>query len=91
MCQLVVRRCDELCTCICVCVRACAYGAWEPQILHVWLGDYVEELARWAVGLERAPQFVRSCLAFDRLPEEALEDPWVKGPGVITIGEDGEE
>lgn len=57
-------------------------------IAEVWLGDYAEELIRWAVGSMGVPTFLRRCLDVERLPLEALEPlpEEVEGPSVLHIG-----
>ena len=55
-------------------------------VRQTWLGDYVEEIARWAMsGPESVPLFIAECLAFEKLPVVVEE---VEGPPVIRIGED---
>lgn len=48
---------------VCVGVAVC------QAVRQTWLGDYVEELARWAMGDPGSvPLFITQCLAFERLP-----------------------
>jgi len=60
----------------------------ETKILQVWLGDYLEDLARWAVGVSRVHVFVAQCLDFDRLPDEAINTIWEEGPAVLSFEND---
>eukprot|EP00616_Rhizochromulina_sp_CCMP1243_P000940 CAMPEP_0118970540 /NCGR_PEP_ID=MMETSP1173-20130426/7412_1 /TAXON_ID=1034831 /ORGANISM="Rhizochromulina marina cf, Strain CCMP1243" /LENGTH=551 /DNA_ID=CAMNT_0006919915 /DNA_START=42 /DNA_END=1697 /DNA_ORIENTATION=- len=60
----------------------------ETKILQVWLGDYLEDLARWAVGTSRVHLFVAQCLDFDRLPDEAISTIWEEGPAVLSFEDD---
>ncbi len=51
-----------------------------------FVGDYVEQLARWAVGPDKVAGFVRNCLQFEML--EFVEE--VEGLDAIIEGADGD-
>ena len=62
----------------------------DTGILDVWLGDYVEELVRWATGSssEAVSDFLQDCLDVDGLPVGTLEKQdahAVPGPDVIRL------
>jgi hypothetical protein len=63
-------------------------GLGGQAVRQTWLGDYVEELARWAMGDPGSvPLFITQCLAFERLPvvsSQCLQ--WAMSKRVSTDG-----
>lgn len=45
-----------------------------------FVGDYIEELSRWAVGQERTGRFIRDCLAYDNVE---VAEMWDEQTGIM--------
>eukprot|EP00968_Pinguiococcus_pyrenoidosus_P015018 scaffold1376_cov257-Pinguiococcus_pyrenoidosus.AAC.31 len=59
-----------------------------PAIREQWAQNYVEEIARWAMGNpDDAIIFIKGCLSVDTKLKVPEQEEWVEGPEVIKLGE----